>query len=74
MRSQCLLEICLSVLVAKGLIQQCLLGVDFLTHNGCVVDLQSGQMSVAGNVYHFGHDRGTYHHLKLVMLPCSRTQ
>ena len=39
---------CYPVLVAKGLIQQCLLGADFLTHNGCVVDLQSGQMSVAG--------------------------
>ena len=36
------------MLVAKGLIQRCLLGADFLTHNGCVVDLQSGQMSVAG--------------------------
>ena len=39
---------CYPVLVAKGLIQRCLLGADFLTHNGCVVDLQSGQMSVAG--------------------------
>ena len=25
---------CYPVLVAKGLIQQCLLGADFLTHNG----------------------------------------
>ena len=39
---------CYPVLVATGLIQQCLLGADFLTHSGCVVDLQTGQMSVAG--------------------------
>ena len=38
------------VLVTEELTQPCVLGADFLTKTGCVVDLQRGYLVICGEV------------------------
>ena len=42
------LRVCYNVLVAEGLTQECLLGADFFSHHGCIVNLQQQVLHAGG--------------------------
>jgi hypothetical protein len=62
-----------TVLIAKGLVQECLLGADFLQKHRCVVDLDKRVLSAGGSAVSFNSptDKGTNAAVCHVTLACT---